>query len=223
MPIFLNPFRKHDVSDFEGVFVPLENAQRHPSVVAANEKKFGDKDFSDEKAAESPPSYSAVTIESLRAEIDLDLAASGHDTAYDRKSKVINKAIQDIGMGLYQWSLFVLCGFGWLADNMWLQGVALTLPGLTSEFGPSVTHVRYTTCSLFIGLCIGASFWGVASDVIGRRLAFNSTLFLAGVFGLSVGGGNSWIGTCGLYASLGVGVGGNVSSLRHQTQKTSNS
>ena len=37
------------------------------------------------------------------------------------KSKVINKAIQDIGMGPYQWQLFVLCGFGWLADNLWLQ------------------------------------------------------------------------------------------------------
>ena len=33
------------------------------------------------------------------------------------KSKVINKAIQDIGMGRYQWQLFVLCGFGWLADK----------------------------------------------------------------------------------------------------------
>ena len=33
------------------------------------------------------------------------------------KSKVINKAIMDIGMGSYQWQLFVLCGFGWLADK----------------------------------------------------------------------------------------------------------
>ena len=33
------------------------------------------------------------------------------------KSKVINKAIQDIGMGPYQWELFCLCGFGWLADK----------------------------------------------------------------------------------------------------------
>jgi len=33
------------------------------------------------------------------------------------KSKVINRAIQDIGMGPYQWKLFVLCGFGWLADK----------------------------------------------------------------------------------------------------------
>lgn len=33
------------------------------------------------------------------------------------KAKVINRAIQDIGMGKYQWKLFFLCGFGWLADK----------------------------------------------------------------------------------------------------------
>ena len=45
---------------------------------------------------------------------------------------------------------------------------------------------------------------------MGRRLAFNATLFLAGVFGLAVGGGPSWVGTCGLYAAMGFGVGGNL-------------
>ncbi|KAI4112518.1 MAG: hypothetical protein LQ345_006343 [Seirophora villosa] len=217
MPVFVNPFKKADVSDFEGVYVPLANSQRHHSVAAAYEDRkhsLNDDNF-DEKKLESPPDlgnqvYSANTIEGLRAEIELEQPASGHDTTYDRKSKVINKAITDIGMGRYQWELFVLCGFGWLADNMWLQGVALTLPGLTSEFGPSETNVRYTTCATFIGLCLGASVWGVASDVIGRRLAFNATLFLAGVFGLAVGGGNSWVGTCALFACVGVGVGGNL-------------
>ncbi|KAI4092686.1 MAG: hypothetical protein LQ344_003354 [Seirophora lacunosa] len=220
MPVFINPFKKADVSDFEGVYVPLANSQRHHSVVAAYEDRknsLNDDNF-DEKKLESPPDlgnqvYSANTVEGLRAEIELEQPASGHDTAYDRKSKVINKAITDIGMGRYQWELFVLCGFGWLADNMWLQGLALTLPGLTSEFGPSETNVRYTTCALFIGLCLGASVWGVASDVIGRRLAFNATLFLAGVFGLAVGGGNSWVGTCALFACVGVGVGGNAEAV----------
>ncbi|KAL6713960.1 hypothetical protein ACLMJK_008454 [Lecanora helva] len=215
MPVFMNPFKKHDVSDFPDVYVPLGQATRHPSVVAHHDQKNGSisekKDEKLDDEAHSPTNdYSAYTIDGLRAEIDMDLAASGHDSAYDRKSKVINKAIMDIGMGWYQWQLFCLCGFGWLADNMVLQVVALTLPSLTSEFGPSATHVRYTTCSLFIGLCIGASFWGIASDIIGRRLAFNTTLFLAGVFGLAVGGGNSWIGVCGLYSALGVGVGGNL-------------
>jgi MFS family permease len=88
--------------------------------------------------------------------------------------------------------------------------VALTLPQLQREFDVDTRQIRYTTCATFIGLCIGASFWGIASDVIGRRLAFNCTLFLAGVFGIAVGGGPSWIAVCGMFAALGVGVGGNL-------------
>ena len=70
--------------------------------------------------------------------------------------------------------------------------------------------VRYTTLALFLGLCIGASTWGIASDIIGRRPAFNFTLLLAGIFGLAAGGAPNWIGTCALYACLGLGVGGNL-------------
>ena len=39
------------------------------------------------------------------------------------KSRLLNKAIQDIGMGRYNWQLFVLCGFGWFADKY------VSLPG----------------------------------------------------------------------------------------------
>lgn len=94
--------------------------------------------------------------------------------------------------------------------SLWLQGVALTLPPMASEFGISSNNIRYTTLALFTGLCIGASFWGIASDIIGRRLAFNCTLFLAGVFGLASGGAPTWIGACGLYACIGLGIGGNL-------------
>jgi hypothetical protein len=150
------------------------------------------------------------TLETLRAEIEDDIALTGTDTPYDRKSHIMNKAIADIGMGSYQWQLFVLCGFGWMADNLWLQGVALTLPQLSAEFGVDGNTVRYTTLSLFIGLCIGASFWGIISDVIGRRLAFNFTLFIAGIFGVAAGAAPNWIGVCALYACLGLGVGGSL-------------
>ncbi|EKG18539.1 General substrate transporter [Macrophomina phaseolina MS6] len=208
MPYFLNPFHKHDVSEFPGVLVPLASAQhRRSSVIEKTESPDG---AGVEESTGSSEWSGGLTIESLRSEIDADLAAGGVNTAYDRKSKVINKAIQDIGMGRYQWELFALCGFGWTADNLWLQGVALTLPKLSPEFGIDSNTIRYTTLALFTGLCIGASFWGIASDVIGRRLAFNATLFIAGAFGLAAGGGHSWIATCSLFACLGAGVGGNL-------------
>lgn len=56
--------------------------------------------------------------------LDSPLPPSGVDVIENRsdglitgKAKVINLAIQDIGMGRYQWELFILCGFGWLADK----------------------------------------------------------------------------------------------------------
>ncbi|KAL4785164.1 MFS general substrate transporter [Aspergillus varians] len=156
------------------------------------------------------PAPTELTLEALRAEVEAGVVVSGHDSAYDRKAKIINRAIQDIGMGRYQWGLFVLCGFGWIADNLWLQGVALTLTPMSTEFGISQTDSRFATCALFVGLIIGASFWGIASDAIGRRPAFNCTLFLCGAFGLAAGGGPNWVGTCALYACVGVGVGGNL-------------
>lgn len=219
MPYFTNPFKKHDVSEFPGVLVPLEQAHHRASIstkpdrrasLASSPSHNGSKEDEKRDSDSSTGVTTGMTLEMLRAEIDSDLSASELNTAYDRKSKVINKALTDIGMGRYQWQLFVLCGFGWLADNLWLQGVALTLPQLSAEFGVSSSEVRYTTLALFLGLCIGASFWGTASDIIGRRLAFNATLFLAGVFGLAAGGGPNWIGTCALYAALGLGVGGNL-------------
>ena len=95
----MNPFKKHDVSEFEGVFQPLGESQRHPSVLAAHDQAHGtqdglpvkDKDNGDNgkdvERASSVNQYSAYTIEGLRAEIDSDIAASGHDTIYDRTSK----------------------------------------------------------------------------------------------------------------------------------------
>lgn len=224
--LFINPFKRHHIDEFPGVLVPLADPTHRSSVNNPrasnatthhpdNEKEHKDRDPSDTLTrpgsnASSTVVNSGMTVEALKAEVEAEVAASDTDTPYDRKSKVINRALQDMGMGRYQWQLFALCGCGWMADNLWLQGVALTLPQLSVEFGVSDTEVRYTTLALFLGLCIGASFWGIASDIIGRRLAFNCTLLLAGIFGLAAGGAPTWIGTCALYSCIGVGVGGSL-------------
>lgn len=89
-----------------------------------------------------------------------------------------------------------------IACSLWLQGIALTLTQLSAEFDIDESWVRFTTCSLFVGLIVGATFWGFASDTIGRRPAFNMTLFLAAAFGLAAGGGNSWVAYVSSFFSL---------------------
>ena len=75
MPVFMNPFQKHDVSDFPDVYVPLAEATRNASVVADHDQKLGFSSDSpiNNKAdeAEIGGDYSANTVEGLRQEIDL--------------------------------------------------------------------------------------------------------------------------------------------------------
>ena len=74
---FLNPFHKHDVSEFEGVYQPLSTYRRKSSIISVPKEKLDD----GENATQT---YEPNTIESLKAEIDADVAASGHDSIYDR-------------------------------------------------------------------------------------------------------------------------------------------
>lgn len=90
------------------------------------------------------------------------------------------------------------------------QALALVLPQLSTEFGVSTSTVRYTTMITYIGLSLGSTCWGVASDIIGRRPAFNTTLLICGAFGTGVAFGSSWPITALLFAFMGTGVGGNL-------------
>ncbi|KAJ3782561.1 MFS general substrate transporter [Lentinula aff. detonsa] len=147
--------------------------------------------------------------ESLSRQNPGDKTQEGVSAVYEAKSQLINEYLQtEIGFGRYQWQLFILTGMGWAADDIWLQGVAIILPQIELELKP--VRVEYATMALFAGLILGASTWGVLADLIGRRLSFNITLFIAGVFGIAAGAANSFTTLAALIACLGFGVGGNL-------------
>ncbi|KAK3325896.1 major facilitator superfamily domain-containing protein [Apodospora peruviana] len=216
--------RTESVNDYTGVLIPLDEAHLHSHSYRSGRSEFegsldddasdteagsGGKDHEDEGTGMLEMSAAEYSIEGLRKEVRR--GGTGEKwTEYEMKSKLINKAIQDIGMGRYNWQLFVLCGFGWFADNLWMQGVSLTLPSLSAEFGVSEKSVRYTTSALFVGLCFGSFFWGLGSDVMGRRVAFNFTLLITSVFGIVSSYAPSWGWVCFFYAALAFGVGGNL-------------
>ncbi|KAF8723420.1 hypothetical protein AX14_009311 [Amanita brunnescens Koide BX004] len=148
----------------------------------------------------------AALTSSLSEEFVLD---KGITRAYELKCDLVNKCLQEeIGFGRYQQQLFVLSGLGWLADNLWFQGVAIVLPQVQQELNPS--RIEFTTLGLYAGLITGAMIWGVLADVLGRKLSFNITLCLAGIFGIAAGGANTFPAFASLVACTGFGVGGNL-------------
>ncbi|KAK0100587.1 hypothetical protein ONS95_007045 [Cadophora gregata] len=116
--------------------------------------------------------------------------------------------IQEIGMGWYQWQLFIVVGFGWANDNLWPIVTSLILPAIVNEFHP--TRKPYLALAQNIGLLIGAMFWGFGCDVFGRRWAFNATLGITAIFGMIAAGSPNFAGIGCFVALWSFGVGGNL-------------
>ncbi|GAB1517266.1 hypothetical protein RhiTH_000310 [Rhizoctonia solani] len=96
----------------------------------------------------------------------------------------LDRTIDKIGMGPYQWALLGLCGFGWAADNMWLQAIAIILPRVQDEYAIPDSQIGLLSASMFCGMMFGALGWGSCSDVVGRSMAFNLTLAFTSLFGV---------------------------------------
>ncbi|QSZ33258.1 hypothetical protein DSL72_002846 [Monilinia vaccinii-corymbosi] len=216
-------------AEYLDAVVSLENARRRPITPQKHDRTSEDGPESTDTDGSLPSSGAASqksivsmtstipwTIESLRDEIErLEPGTASNaeiDSNFDtgKKFRILELAVSDIGMGRYQWQLFALCGIGWAADNLWLQGVALILPSLAGTFGVSDQFVRYATLSLNVGLSLGAAGWGVGSDIQGRILGFNLTLVFTGSFALGLASAPSFVAACAFLGALGVGVGGSL-------------
>jgi MFS family permease len=130
------------------------------------------------------------------------------DPIYEGKARALNAAIQDIGMGWYQWQLFVVVGFGWASDNLWPIVTSLILPPVKKEF--KLNKPPLLALAQNIGLLAGAMFWGFGCDVFGRRWAFNLTIGVTSVFGLIAAGSPNFVALGCFAAFWSFGVGGNL-------------
>ncbi|KAJ8130479.1 hypothetical protein O1611_g3154 [Lasiodiplodia mahajangana] len=130
------------------------------------------------------------------------------DITYARKAAVLNRAIKDIGMGWYQWQLFIVIGFGWASDNLWPVVTSLIFTPIKTEFNPSKPPLLNLAQN--IGLLAGAIFWGFGCDVFGRRWAFNLTLGLTALWGLIAAGSPNFAAIGSFAALWSFGVGGNL-------------
>jgi MFS family permease len=104
--------------------------------------------------------------------------------------------------------LFCLNGFGYMADSLVLLLQSVTAGQAAMEFHPSFT--RGLTVAAYSGMLIGALFWGLGADVIGRKFAFNCSLFLCAIFAIVAGASPNWY-VLGLFTALtSFGAGGNL-------------
>ncbi|KAF5695378.1 major facilitator superfamily transporter [Fusarium denticulatum] len=147
--------------------------------------------------------------DSVKESRDQEKEVMAADNVLIMSALSMNLTINEIGWTNFHLKLCCLTGFGFAADSLvaFLQSVAAGQAYL--EIG----HGGYTTGStmaLYAGLQMGALFWGFGADIIGRRIAFNTTLFIAAIATIVAGAGPSWVAFCAFVAFLGFGAGGNL-------------
>ncbi|PNS19895.1 hypothetical protein CAC42_7862 [Sphaceloma murrayae] len=131
-------------------------------------------------------------------------------TLYEKKCVLVNREIDNNGMGKYQWYIWTLCGFGYLIDLLWAQAFGLVLSPLQQELGFGGDQTGNISASFSAGLTAGAFVWGVLVDIIGRQWAFNATCFISAAFGLALGGTHTYTAFLVVTAFVGFGIGGNI-------------
>ncbi|KAF2731041.1 MFS general substrate transporter [Polyplosphaeria fusca] len=130
------------------------------------------------------------------------------DPALNAKMHLVNNAIDEIGFTRYQWRLFVLNGFGYAVDSLILLIQSIIARQAALEFNPS--YSRGLTIAVYVGMLVGALFWGMTADIIGRKFAFNVSLILCSIFAIVAGAAPNWI-VLGLFICLSAfGAGGNL-------------
>ena len=120
---------------------------------------------------------------------DLTIVESG-DLVLQKKIYLINNAIDEIGFTWFNLKLFCIAGFGYSVDSQMamVQSAVKTYVDLQMKGGgyPIATEIY------FGGLILGSIIFGFGADIIGRKLAFNSSLLLSSIFGFLTGGTSSY-------------------------------
>ncbi|GGR79705.1 MFS transporter [Deinococcus sedimenti] len=127
-------------------------------------------------------------------------------------TRTVDSVIESLGVGPFQLRLLLICGLTFAADAMEVLLMGFALPGVNATFGlpPGALGATMLLSATFLGMLLGAPFWGRQADVYGRRPVFLFTVLAGVIFGL-VGAmaPNIWV-LVGARVLAGFAIGGTM-------------
>lgn len=98
--------------------------------------------------------------------------------------------------------------FRYATDSLLLLIQSIIATSAGNEFNPS--YPKALTIAAYSGMLVGALWWGISADIIGRKFAFNVSLLISAIFAIVAGASPNWE-VLGLFVALSAfGAGGNL-------------
>ncbi|KAK4449080.1 major facilitator superfamily domain-containing protein [Podospora aff. communis PSN243] len=154
------------------------------------------------------PRARRVSVDNIPSSEDI-LASQYPGDVLAQKMHVVNDAIDQIGWTPYHTKLFFLNGFGYAVDSLVLLLQSVIMGQAYAELGKG-GYQNGLSLAVYSGMLLGAIFWEISADIIGRRHAFNMTLMICSVATLIAGAMPTWPSLALFIAVIGFGGGGNL-------------
>ncbi|XP_035291525.1 synaptic vesicle glycoprotein 2Ca [Anguilla anguilla] len=115
--------------------------------------------------------------------------------------------IQECGHGRFQWQLFFVLGLALMSDGVEVFVVGFVLPSAETDMCVPDSRSGWLGSMVYLGMMVGAFFWGGMSDKVGRRQCLLISMSLNGFFAFlsSFVQGYGFFLLCRLIAGFGIG------------------
>ncbi|XP_076015941.1 synaptic vesicle glycoprotein 2Ca isoform X2 [Genypterus blacodes] len=115
--------------------------------------------------------------------------------------------IQECGHGRFQWQLFLVLGLALMSDGVEVFVVGFVLPSAETDMCVQNSSSGWLGSVVYLGMMVGALFWGGMSDKMGRRQCLLICMSTNGFFAFlsSFVQGYGFFLVCRLFAGFGIG------------------
>eukprot|EP00026_Physarum_polycephalum_P006928 Phypoly_transcript_06981.p1 GENE.Phypoly_transcript_06981~~Phypoly_transcript_06981.p1 ORF type:complete len:484 (+),score=74.49 Phypoly_transcript_06981:173-1624(+) len=121
---------------------------------------------------------------------------------------VVEQKIEEIGMGFFQYRVFAICGLFFFADVMEVMFLTYLKIVWKADKDVSSWWSAALGTSVFGGMLVGASFWGIIADKYGRKVGLACVSVLISLLGLASAFSPNVQTLVVLRACVGFGLGG---------------
>ena len=125
-----------------------------------------------------------------------------------KRTMTVGEAVEQIGVGPFQYKLLAICGASWAADAMEVLIISYVIPNVIREWSLTSGQAGLIGTAIFVGMLLGAWFWGTITDYVGRKIGFQLTVLIDSVFGFLSALSPGYVWLLVLRAITGFGVGG---------------
>ncbi|XP_050770719.1 synaptic vesicle glycoprotein 2C-like [Gymnogyps californianus] len=115
--------------------------------------------------------------------------------------------IQECGHGCFQWALFFVLGMALMADGVEVFVVGFVLPSAETDMCIPNSGSGWLGSIVYLGMMVGAFFWGGLADKVGRRQSLLICMSVNGFFAFlsSFVQGYGFFLFCRLFSGFGIG------------------